>query len=120
MIESEFRRAFVTRYGAEPDFRIWICNVGSFPVRDARGRQTSYFTSGLPAGFPDLVGVVLGTGRLIGFELKSVRTPYPKHQRDFGEFLQRSGAAYAFYRVDPALDLGANLLAAYNTLRSVL
>ncbi len=119
-IESDFRRAFVTRYGAEPDFRIWICNVGSFPIRDESGRQKSYFNSGLPDGWPDLTGVVLGTGRLIGFELKGPRTVHPQHQREFGEFLVRARAVYAFYRVDAGIDLDANLRCAYDVLRAAI
>lgn len=115
--ETDFRLLFVQRYSSLPYWRLYVTNTGGVPVRDVRGRTRGFFRSGLPDGWPDITGYLIGSGRMIAFELKNVTTPHTEIQKAMAAFMTRAGVAVALYRCSEEISVEENLTSALTVLR---
>ena len=55
---------------------------------------------GMGIGSPDLLGVLIGSGRALGIEVKTATGRLTKEQKAYGEWMLRSGAVW-FCSRDP-------------------
>lgn len=66
---------------------IFRMNVGTALTKDGR-----YFSTGVPAGFPDLFGVRLKDGKAVFIEVKTKSGRVSEKQRHFIEVMKNAGA----------------------------
>lgn len=115
MTETEYTPHIVAKLNKpNSGVRVWRQNAGTVTTRNGRGRVTGAI-HGAPAGAADLVGfttlfrspVPLAT--FIEAELKGHRTPWPTHQRDRKETVERYGGIYVLLRYNEDETLEENL-----------
>lgn len=85
MTEHEIQNEI--RVALAPYAVIFRCNVGRGYTQDGR-----YFSTGLPAGFPDLFGVRRSDGKAIFIEVKKPGRKPTQKQLDFIEAIKMHGA----------------------------
>ncbi len=85
--------------------RVWRNNVGM--LRDSRGVPVRY---GLGVGSPDLVGLVIGTGRFLAVEIKTAVGRLSDEQKAWLATIAGMGGITRVIRsVEEAIDLVAEL-----------
>lgn len=101
MTEAELQREILHFYGARPDLRLWRQNTGAAMLG---GRMVRY---GVP-GTPDILGLRLPHGQLLGIECKSLKGRQSQEQRAFQKMIESFGGIYilAFSLTDVQRVLG--------------
>lgn len=80
---------------------IFRANVGTVKQKDGR-----YFSTGLPAGFPDLFGFRKGDGKFFFIEVKNERGRLRPDQERFKAFIESKPVLYGVARsVEDALKI---------------
>lgn len=115
MTETEYTPHIVAKLNkANSGVRVHRQNAGTVTTRNKRGRATGAI-HGAPAGAADLVGFAtlfekpLPLATFLEVELKGHRTPWPPHQRDRKETVERYGGIYALCRYNENETLEENL-----------
>lgn len=90
--EAEIQREILATFGARPDLRLWRANTGK--AMNPSGRMVQF---GVP-GQPDLMGLRLPHGQLIGIEVKSATGKQRPDQKAFQTMMERFGGLYILAR----------------------
>lgn len=122
--ELDFQGHLLLALGRHPQFRVHRQNVGSVPVRDARGRVIRYFHAGPPEGASDLSGIVRAPADVAGLrlevELKFTGGTRSPAQIAWAEHITRSGGVYVLVAYDAARSLTDNVAAAVRAIESAI
>lgn len=98
--EAQIQFEILSAWGASPHLRIWRQNTG---VAQMAGRSVRFGTPGTP----DILGLMLPHGRMLGIECKSARGRQSEEQRSFERMMKAFGGLYVLARdletVDRAL-----------------
>lgn len=90
--EAEIQREILVAFGARSDLRIWRANTGK--AFNPSGRLVTF---GVP-GQPDIMGLRLPHGQLIGIEVKSATGKQRADQASFQAMMERFGGLYILAR----------------------
>lgn len=90
--ENEIQRDILLWLGSQPDLRVWRQNSGA--MRNPAGRLVQF---GVP-GQPDIMGLLLPSGRMLGVEVKSATGRQSEKQRVFQVMMERFGGLYVLAR----------------------
>lgn len=93
MSEAEIQRAIMVEFGSRSDLRLWRANTGK-----AKNPRTGQLVTFGVVGQPDLIGVRLPHGQLVGIEVKSPTGKQSQAQVAFQVMLERFGGLYILAR----------------------
>ena len=92
MLERDTLRAILLRYGTDPRVWVWRNATGNLPWGD--GRRLSY---GL-IGSADILGALVGSGRMVAIEVKSPTGRLRPEQEAFKRVFTAAGGLYCLAR----------------------
>jgi hypothetical protein len=107
MTESALVRAILLRFGSHPNLRLWRSQPLVARTREGR------VVRALPTGYPDISGIMGGSGRAVFIECKVGRGKLTIPQMAFGAMATQFGAIWLEARsvsdVERGLGLGLGL-----------
>lgn len=118
--ELDFQQRFMLAAGRHPEFRFHRQNVGSVPVRNAKGVLLRYFHAGPPTGASDLSGIVRPEGWRLEIELKSATGERSPEQIHWAEHIISSGGVYVLLTYDASRSMAENVAAAVAAIEDAI